>query len=90
MKQISRKLSRKILFQKLYATCFTPNNDSLFLHSFFEGKFKQEIDTPYIDEMYKIVLENESTLIFVIQRYAPRFDVFNMHLSYVLPLFIGI
>lgn len=90
MKQISRKLSRKILFQKLYASCFIQNDETLFLHSFFDGKFKQEIDNTYIDEMYSIILDNEANLIFIIKKYAPRFDVFNMHLSYVLPLFIGI
>lgn len=89
MSQISRKLSRKILFQKLYAHCFYKNSNELFLESFFEWKFNREIDEKYIDEMFWIILKNEKFLISIIQKYAPKFDIEKMSLSYILPIYIG-
>lgn len=89
MSQISRKLSRKILFQKLYAHCFYKNTNELFLESFFEGKFNREIDEKYIEEMFNLVVNHEQFLITLIQKYAPKFDVEKMNLSYILPIFIG-
>lgn len=91
MKQVSRKLSRRILFQKLYADCFSENNKDLFNLSFIEGgNYQNEIDEAYISEMYGHIRENEKTLIAIIHHYAPKFDIEKMHLSYVIPLFIGI
>lgn len=87
--QVSRKLSRKILFQRLYAECFYKNNEDEFKISFFEWKFDFELDPAYIEEMYNIVKDKEGYLIEIIKKYAPKFDVKNMHLSYVLPIFIG-
>lgn len=89
MSQISRKLSRKILFQKLYAHCFYKNTNELFLESFFEGKFNREIDEKYIEEMFNLVVSNEKFLITLIQKYAPKFDIEKMSLSYILPIYIG-
>lgn len=90
MSQISRKLSRKILFQRLYADCFYKNSEELFLEAFFEGKFNHEIDEKYIKEMYNIILTKESELLYIIKKFAPKFDIANMHLLYMLPIFIGI
>ena len=89
MSNISRKLSRKILFQRLYADCFYKNNTAEFKVSFFEGKFDFDIDEKYIDEMHRLIIEKQWVLARIIQKYAPKFDVKKMHLSYVLPIFIG-
>lgn len=89
MSQISRKLSRKILFQKLYAHCFYRNTNELFLEAFFEWKFNREIDEKYIEEMFNLVVTHEKFLITIIQKYAPKFDIEKMSLSYILPIFIG-
>ncbi len=60
-----------------------------FRESFFSGVFDSNIDEKYLEEMYKIILEKESFFIQVIQKFAPKFQVENMDLSYVVPLFIG-
>jgi N utilization substance protein B len=90
MSQISRKLSRKILFQRLYADCFYKNSNTLFLQSFFEGKFNNEIDEAYILEMHSIILAKESEFLYIIEKFAPKFNITSMHLIYILPIFIGI
>ncbi len=89
MKQISRKLSRRILFQKLYAQCFYNNNSESFFHIFVEGgNYQNEIDVAYVEEMYTLIQKNEKKLISIIQLYAPKFDIEKMHISYILPIFI--
>lgn len=88
MTQVSRKLSRKILYQRLYADCFYKNNTENFKKSFFEGKFDFDIDEAYIEQMYALIREKEPYLLQIIKKYAPKFNIRNMHLSYVLPVFI--
>lgn len=39
--------------------------------------------------MYDLILENQSFLIEVVSRYAPKFDIENMDLSYIIPIFIA-
>jgi transcription termination factor NusB len=39
--------------------------------------------------MFEKILAKESFFIHIIQKYAPKFQVENMDLSYVLPIFIG-
>lgn len=91
MKQISRKLSRRILFQKLYAQCFYDNDSESFFHIFVKGgNYQNEIDTAYVEEMYDLIQKNERKLISIIHLYAPKFDIEKMHISYILPLFIGL
>ncbi len=89
MSNVSRKLSRKILFQKLYADCFYKNNHDDFKVSFFDGKFDFEIDEKYIEEMHRLVVEKQWVLAQIVKRYAPKFDIAKMHLSYVIPIYIG-
>jgi hypothetical protein len=38
--------------------------------------------------MNKLIIEKESFLISLIKRFAPKFDVENMDLSYVIPIYI--
>jgi N utilization substance protein B len=39
--------------------------------------------------MFESIIKNEEFLIEVLTMYAPKFDIENMDLSYVLPIFIG-
>ena len=59
----SRKKTRKFLFQKVFARSFTDVDEILFQRSFFDEIFTFEIDTAYMDEMYKLIIEKEADLI---------------------------
>ena len=73
----------------LYADCFYKNDMPSFKESFFDGKFDFEIDEKYIKEMHWLIIAKQWVLAQIIKRYAPKFDVKKMHLSYVLPIYIG-
>lgn len=60
------------------------------MQSFFEGKFNNEIDEAYILEMHSIILAKESEFLYIIEKFAPKFNITSMHLIYILPIFIGI
>lgn len=89
MSQFSRGRTRKFLYQMLYASTFSKINDETFRESFFSGIFDANIDEEYLKTMFDLVVENEQFLVEIIKMYAPRFDIENMDLSYVLPIFIG-
>jgi transcription antitermination protein NusB len=40
--------------------------------------------------MFEHIINNEKELISIIHMYAPKFDIEKMHISYILPLFIGL
>ena len=86
----SRKKTRKFLFQKVFARSFTDVDEILFQKSFFDEIFTFEIDTAYMDEMYKLIIEKEADLIWVIEKYAPKFDIKSMNITAVIALFIGL
>ena len=86
--KVSRKKSRKLLFQKLYSLTFNDLDENLFNEAFFDGVFNFEIDKKYINEMLKIILKNEDFLIFIVKKYSPKFDMKSMNIVYILPIFI--
>lgn len=88
MSQISRKKSRKYLFQKLFSESYTSNNNELFIESFLIDNFKWNLDMEYIEKMEKLIIENEWFLIFIISKYANKFDIKNMSITYIFPIFI--
>ncbi len=73
----------------LYARSFGDIEQENFRDAFFSWVFDAQIDEKYLEEMFKIILEKEAFLIYTIQKFAPKFQVSSMDLSYVLPLFIG-
>lgn len=85
----SRSRTRKFLYQMLYARSFGDIDKTDFRDAFFSGVFDSNIDENYLEEMYETILEKEAFLIFMIQKFAPKFQVENMDLSYVLPIYIG-
>ena len=86
----SRKKTRKFLFQKIFARSFSDIDENLFQKSFFDDIFTFELDKPYMDEMYKLIIEKESELIAVIEKYAPKFDIKSMNITAVIAIFIGL
>lgn len=57
--------------------------------SFYFDDWNLEIDKSYFQEMQGIILDKEAIFIELIKRYAPKFDIKNMSLLYVLPIFIA-
>ncbi|MGE4444412.1 MAG: transcription antitermination protein NusB [Candidatus Altimarinota bacterium] len=89
MSHYSRSRTRKFLYQMLYASTFSKIEDETFKESFFSGVFNSELDESYLTSMFDLIIENQSFLIEVIGKYAPRFDIENMDLSAMVPMFIG-
>lgn len=85
----SRSRTRKFLYQMLYASTFSKIDDLTFRQSFFSWVFDSNIDEDYLKEMFDLIIKNEQFLVEIIKMYAPKFEVENMDLSYVLPIFIG-
>lgn len=90
MAQISRKLTRKLLFQKLFVLWFSYISDEDFFDYFYFDDKNLEIDKDYFKEMHDIILNNEWVLIMIIERYAPKFKISNMSLLYILPVYIAL
>lgn len=90
MSQTSRKLTRKLLFQKLYVLWFSFVSDEDFLKSFYFDDWKNKLDKQYFLEMQEIILEKEWFFIEIIQKYAPKFQIENMSLLYILPIYIAL
>jgi len=38
--------------------------------------------------MFNLILENEEFLIETLEKYAPKFDIETMDLSYIIPIFV--
>ncbi len=88
--KISRKLTRRFLFQKLFALGYAYTTDDEFLDAFYFDDWESELDRQYFNEMQEIILSKEWTFIYIIKKYAPKFDIENMSILYVLPVFIAL
>jgi len=88
--KVNRKKSRKLLFQKLYSLTLNELNDELFIESFFNDVFNFEVDHEYISQMLTIITKNETFFLYIIQKYSPKFNIKNMNIMYILPMFIGL
>lgn len=89
MSHYSRSRTRKFLYQMLYASTFSKIEDETFKESFFSWVFNSELDEAYLKSMFDLIVDNQSFLIEVVGKYAPRFDIENMDLSAIVPMFIG-
>jgi len=88
-KIISRKKSRKLLFQKLFSETYNKNDSTLFNEAFIIDSYKWHLDEDYLSEMEQIIKEKEPELIEILNMYAPKFSPKKMDLTYVLPIFIA-
>ena len=88
MTKISRKKSRKFLFQKLFSETYWKNLESDFRESFLIDSFRDNLDDKYLEEMESLIKQKEPYLIELIKMYAPKFQPENMSLTYVIPIFI--
>lgn len=85
---IHRKKSRKLLYQELYSMSFNIFDSDLFKEYFFDDVFTFNQDEIYINQMQKIIIINEPFFINILKIYTPKFNVKNMSLSYILPIYI--
>lgn len=90
MSHYSRARTRKFLYQMLYAGTFSKVEDTSFKESFFSWVFNSELDEEYLKIMYTLILENQSFLIHTVGKYAPKFEVENIDLSSLIPIFIWV
>ena len=89
VKTAHRKKTRKFLYQKLYAATFAKVDNAHFDEAFYTDVFDFDVDTKYLEEMYTLVLEKESYLMFIITQLAPKFKLESMWMSYIIPILIG-
>ena len=85
---VNRKKSRKLLFQELFAMSFNEYDEELFKESFFDNVFTFQQDQDYISEMKKIITYNEKFFVHILKLYTPKFNIENMSLSYIFPIYI--
>lgn len=88
MSQLSRKKTRKYLFQKLFSDTYGPLENDIFNDSFLTESYDWKIDFEYFDEMYSLIKEKEPYLLAIISKFSPKFELEKMSLTYVLPIFI--
>lgn len=88
--KVSRKKTRKFLFQRLFSQCYTHIDNTEFTASFLLAKFSGVLDEPYIEEMEQIITDKEAFLIAIIEKYSPKFEIEKMSFIYLLPIYIGV
>ena len=57
--------------------------------SFFEGASPEFLDHAYFDEAFAGIVAHESELLYLIERYAPKFETGGMPVVNLLPIFIA-
>lgn len=90
MSNFSRSRTRKFLYQMLYAQSFSKVEDKSFKDAFFSWAFETNLDEEYLKTMFNLILENEEFLIETLEKYAPKFDIETMDLSYIIPIFVWV
>ncbi len=90
MQHASRKKTRRFLAQKLYARIYGNVDEQMFHAAFFEGILDFTPDQEYLDEMFKIIISKQDTILDIIKTYAPKFDLETMLKTNIIALCIAI
>lgn len=87
----SRRKTRQCLFQALYSRVYLQDHfdKDTFIESFFDDDFKDVIDLEYFDEVFAWVIDKEREMLYIIKRFAPKFDINSMPLINLIPIFIA-
>lgn len=87
----SRKKTRQCLFQALYSCVYLQNkfDKNLFIESFFDEGFSDILDEKYFNEIFAGIKEKEVELVYIVKKYAPKFDISSMPLANLIPVFIS-
>lgn len=91
MSKISRHKSREYLFQALYSRAMHGADFDIdaFLATFFDAPFQESIDTVYVKEAFAGIVAHEGSLLAIVAKYAPRFDITIMPVGNILPIMIA-
>jgi hypothetical protein len=88
---ISRRGTREYLLQSLYARVHLSTFDrDIFLSSFFSGDNTVELDIVYLAAMEQLIIGNERTLLDIIARLAPKFELPTIPMLHILILMISL
>lgn len=90
MQHASRKKTRKFLLQKLYARIYWEFSESDFLESYFEWIMEYKADDAYLNEMFQIIVSKQDSILGIIKKYAPKFDLDTMLKTNILAMSIAI
>ena len=90
MSNFARSRTRKFLYQMLYASTFSQIEELSFREAFFDWVFSSNIDEEYLKTMEELIFKNEPFFLDIIKKYSPKFDVINMDLSFIIPIYISI
>lgn len=87
----SRRKTRQCLFQALYSCVFLKDkfDKQHFLESFYDEWFDWILDNEFFDEVFYWVQEKERELIYLVKKFAPKFDISSMSLVNLIPVFIS-
>lgn len=88
--KVSRKKTRRLLVQQLYARIYSQFDESLFNEAFFEDRFDFAPDREYMKEMFELVVTRQQNILDIISKYAPKFDLDTMQKTNILSLAIAI
>ncbi|MDD3302196.1 MAG: transcription antitermination protein NusB [Candidatus Gracilibacteria bacterium] len=89
MSQTSRRLTRRLLFQKLFVLGYNKITDEKFFDFFYQDDITS-IDEKYFEEMQNLIIEKEDILISLVEKYAPKFNIEKMSLLFIIPLYIAL
>lgn len=88
--QVSRKKTRRLLLQKLYSQIYSPVSHQDFITSYYDNILDFDIDTPYFEEMFLLIIQKQDTILSIIKTYAPKFDIETMEKISILAIAIAI
>lgn len=88
--KVSRKKTRRLLVQQLYARIYSRFDESLFNEAFFEDRFDFAPDREYMKEMFELIVSKQQNILDIISKYAPKFDLDTMQKTNILSLAIAI
>ena len=65
-------------------------DEQRFFNSYFEGIMDFQADSAYMQEMFDTIVEHQKEILFIIETYAPKFDIETMLKTNILALCIAI
>lgn len=89
--KISRRKSRQCLFQALYSCIYMQETFDMddFLESFYDEDFRLAVDYKYFNEAFAWIQEKEKEMIYIVNKFAPKFDISSMSIVNLIPVFIA-
>jgi N utilization substance protein B len=91
MTKISRPKTRRFLFQALYSRIHLGSsfNKDTFIDTYFDEEYASVIDMKYFEEVFAGIIVHETELVYIIEKFAPKFDVSIMPAGNLLPIFVA-